>query len=40
MGTRKILADVQGKINGVIRYKLYIYYLYFTSDNNIRFDRF
>lgn len=40
MGTRKILADVQGEINGVIHYKLYIYHLYPISENNIRLDSF
>lgn len=37
MGILKIWADLQGEINGVIDYKLYIYHLYPTSENNIRF---
>lgn len=40
MGIRKILADVQGEINGEKDYKLYIYHLYPTSENNVRLDSF
>ena len=39
MGIRKILADVEGEINRVIDGKSYIFHLYPTSENNVRFDK-
>ena len=40
MGIRKKLADVEGEINTVIDGKSYIFHLYHTSENNVRFDSF
>ena len=40
MGIRKILADVEVEINRMIDGKSYIFHLYPTSENNVRFDSF